>query len=176
MHGRSRIEPEFSRVAGRLAEKDVEVRCWSLNDWDRVRREESVFEGGPVSVETLGRAKPGGSRVHLSPVTCGRLMRVRYLRERPRDAVSMLELAIGLGTLAHEATHASGHSDEAITECYAAQLVERAAWGLGVRPAYARRLAQAYWDDYGSNPPEYRSEDCRNGGPLDLRKRTVTWP
>jgi hypothetical protein len=172
---RSRIEPELSRVASRLAGKRAEVRCWSVEDWSRLLDDLAAVDGEDQG-NSLGFAVAGGKRIQLAPVTCTRLVNLRYHRQRPTSADLRLELALGAGTLAHESAHASGVSSEARAECYSVQLLERAAWALGVRPAYARTLVEAYWEDYPANPPEYRSGECRDGGEFDMRPNTDEFP
>jgi hypothetical protein len=172
---RSRIEPELGRVASRLAGKRVEVRCWSVEDWSRLLDDLAAVDGEDEG-NSLGFAVAGGNRIQLAPVTCGRLVNLRYHRQRPTSADLRLELALGAGTLAHESAHASGISSEARAECYSVQLLERAASALGVGPAYARTLVEAYWEDYPANPSEYRSGECRDGGEFDMRPNTDEFP
>jgi hypothetical protein len=174
MSSRSRIEPELSRVAEQLAEKDVEVRCWSHEDWRTLLRERRTHEHDVG--ELLGFARTGGGRIHLSPDTCLALVDLRYRRLRPRDQIRSYRLADAVDTLAHEAMHSSGIADEAKAECYAVQLIERAAQDLGVERAYAEHLAETYWDDYPSLEEQYRSSECRNGGEHDLHEETSAFP
>ena len=171
---RSRIEPELSRVAEQLAEKEVEVRCWSHEDWRTLLRERRTHERDVV--DPLGFARTGGRRVHLSPDTCLALVDLRYRRLRPRDRIRAYRLADAVDTLAHEAMHTSGIADEAKAECFAIQLIERAAQDLGVEHAYAEDLAETYWEDYPLLDSQYRSDECRNGGEYDRHEETSEFP
>ena len=78
--------------------------------------------------------------------------------------------AYALGTVLHERLHAHGIENEAMTECFAVQLVYDFARTLGFPHRKAMRLEQlavrksralaprAYWD----------SRRCRDGGEWDL--------
>ena len=57
------------------------------------------------------------------------------------------------------------------------QDLREAARGLGVSPQYADALATRFWEDvYPQNDPEYRTPDCRDGGPFDRRPDDPRWP
>jgi hypothetical protein len=172
----SRIEPTFSRAAGRVAEKEVEARCWSERDWRRLMVEERTYTRGKVNAAVLGFASPGGARVSLAPDTCRDLAHLVYGRERPADPERRLMLALALVTLAHESVHASGVADERTAECHGIQLADRAGVALGLKRAYAQRLQKLYWAHYGDVPSVYRSRECRDGGKLDLRASTSDFP
>jgi hypothetical protein len=80
-------------------------------------------------------------------------------------------------TLAHEAFHLRGFEDEGVTECYALQNTAFVAERLGV-PAHRAEQLQAwiYARGYPNEPAEYHSALCYDGGPLDLRPQTTTFP
>jgi hypothetical protein len=59
-------------------------------------------------------------------------------------------------------------ADEATAECHAIQLADEAGAALGVDERYVAQLKSAYWEAYPSLPAEYRSDECRRGGALDL--------
>jgi hypothetical protein len=170
---RSRAVPRYSRVASALVGQPVEALCWSGRSWRRVIA--SVFEG---TEEPLGFAAvfdPEG-RIHLSPKACASLA----LIDRPEDqlsAAAVRRLASGIRVLAHEAEHSAGRFNEAVAECYAMQKVRSAARALGARPAFAARLALIVWVEiYPLEEGTYRSDRCRDGGPLDLRPKSHVWP
>ena len=172
----SRVEPRFSRAASRVAEKDVEVRCWSERDWRRLMVEEDAYTRGKVNQSVLGFASAGGSRLSLAPSTCRDLARLAYAGDRPAAGNRRLMLALAVVTLAHESVHLAGVADEPTAECHGIQLSERAALALGVKPAFADALKDAYWGHYGAIPAVYRSRECRDGGKLDLRASTSKFP
>lgn len=172
----SRVEPTFSRAASRVAEKDVEVRCWSERDWRRLMVEERAYTRGKVNQSVLGFASAGGSRLSLAPSTCRDLAQLAYSEGRPAGRNRRLMLALALVTLAHESVHLAGVAHEPTAECHGIQLAERAALALGVKPAVAEELKDLYWEHYLEIPVVYRSRECRDGGKLDLRASTSEFP
>jgi len=173
----SRIEPAFSRVASALAGKLIEVRCWSEAEWSALLDEVATFTGGEIGPDTYGFAQLGGHLVQLAPDVCEGLVALRYERKRPTGGLDQEEIAIGVGVLAHEAQHARGVANEATTECFGMQAIAETARRLGANEAYARSLAHLYWRDvYSRLSDEYRTGRCRDGGTLDLRKKTSVWP
>jgi hypothetical protein len=171
----SRIEPRFSRIAGALAAKTVEVRCWSTGDWLRLMHEEHAYTGGLLGKDTLGFAGINGARVNLAPEICDSLAALTYRRVRPADEGAKLMLGAAVVTLTHEAQHSSGVVAEAVAECRAIQLAHRTAMQLGANPASAASLVRAYWRQYDRELPAYRSGECRRGGALDLGLADSIW-
>lgn len=174
----SRIEPRFSSVASTLAGKPVEVRCWSQADWSELDNQWRDWTGtGLLAMKGYTRKSQPGT-VHLSPLFCARLVAFTYSKARPtkRNVRAQEDLAVALGVLAHEAQHSAGILGEATAECYGLQRVRPLARMLGATKDYAAGLARLAWSRYPNTPPDYRSPDCRNGGPLDLNPLTATWP
>jgi hypothetical protein len=172
----SRLEPRFGRIAGALAGKQLEVRCWSEADWRRLMREERSYTHGKLGPETLGFAGIGGARANLGPEVCGGLVDLAYERARPADEAGRLMLAAAVVTLSHEPQHSKGISRESVAECNAIQLANETAIKLGADPAYAAALVRTYWRHYAEELPAYRSPQCRQGGTLDLGRPTSIWP
>jgi hypothetical protein len=172
----SRIEPRLSRAATRVAEKEVEARCWSARDWRKLMVEEHAYTRGKVNESVLGFASAGGGRLNLAPSICRDLGRLVYARERPAGEKRRLALALAVVTLAHESVHASGTADEPTAECHGIQLSLRATRDLGVERTFAERLQQTYWRHYVEIPEIYRSPECRDGGDLDLHASTSEFP
>jgi len=169
----SRVEPRFGRIAGVLADKDVEARCWSRRDWPQLMREESTFTGGQLGPGTLGFAGINGNRVNLAPDVCAALVELGYRVAPPGDAYA---LATAVVTLSHEAQHSKGFAREAEAECYAIQVAHRAARQLGAGRTYAASLVRVYWRHYAEELPYYRSTECHKGGSLDLGYVDSIWP
>lgn len=172
----SRIEPRFGQVASALARKEVEVRCWSTTDWQRLMREEQTYTRGQLGSDTLGFAGIAGSRINLAPSVCDTLAKLVYGIARPTDEAGRLLLASAVVTLSHEPQHSKGISEEAVAECNAIQFADRTARQLGVNPAYGATLVRTYWRHYGEELPAYRSSECRKGGALDLGNADSIWP
>jgi hypothetical protein len=173
----SRIEPFFGRVASRLAGKRVRVQCWGYAGWADLTRHERLYSSERITTRDLGFARFGSDVANLSPAACDGLVLLVYLDLRPAGGRRQLGLSGAVDTLSHEALHSRGVADEATTECFALQRVERTARLLGVERGYARRLAQVAWKrGYRLFSPEYRSPECRDGGALDLRPKSSRWP
>jgi hypothetical protein len=82
-----------------------------------------------------------------------------------------------LHTLAHESWHLAGEQSEAVAECHALQTTAFVAERLGASPAEGEASARAVlYQLYPQMPSEYQSDDCRDGGPLDLRPQSSLWP
>lgn len=172
----SKIDALYGRVVGEIADDRNEVRCWAEADWPRLIGEENVVLGGSITKDVSGFTRIGTGRINLSPPACRELDRLAYDREQPESSDAKLRVALGVATLAHEAQHAKGVIEEDEAECYGMQSLRAAAVSLGADAGYANELAEAYWSSYPEHPPEYRSDECHDGGTLDLHPETNRWP
>jgi hypothetical protein len=174
----SGIDPRLGRVASGLSGSDADVWCWSSEDWkERVaeweRRDPLDRRLGPRSAYT----EMDASTIHLSPEICAELRSLvehdlAITGDAPGDP-----RAWSLGAFAHEAFHAMGYRDEAQATCFGMQEMEGAAVMLGMTPAQGSHLATLFWKHwYDRLPPSYRSDECREGGGLDLDLKTDVWP
>lgn len=174
--GESRVDPGFSRAASLVAEKEVEARCWAPADWKRLMVEERAYTRGRVNERVLGFASAGGERLNLAPQICHALGRLAYGDARPTERRQAFALALAVATLAHESIHAAGVADERAAECHGLQWLARTAEEIGVDRAYAERLARTYWAHYDRLPTMYRSNECKDGGELDLDEGSAHFP
>lgn len=174
----SRINGRYGQVAGRLVERNVEVRCWKKQDWKRVLREASVTHKTRLRPgEVYGYVGLGSRRVNLAPWVCHQLDRLVYDRVQPQGFHERLLMSAAVGALGHESYHRIGVESEAAAECYGMQRIREAARALGARPAYADGLALLAWQTYDLLPRAYRSPECRDGGKLNLdRIGGPPWP
>jgi hypothetical protein len=175
----SRIEPTLTSVAEQIADgRAVEVRCWSAADWRRVLEEEEAVTAGELTVDTVGAfAVLGTGTLHLQESDCSVLGRLAYEGWMPGRGDDLDKLALSVSTLSHEIQHVVSPAGEAETECAAVQYNAEVAEELGAPPAYARELADRYWERfYPPGDEQYRSAECRPGGALDLGPETPTWP
>jgi hypothetical protein len=173
----TRIEPLFGEVASALVETEVEARCWSPADWARLMREMKTFTGGRLHPDTVGFTGFGDQRVNLSSEVCGGLVALAYENRRPIEGFAVVEIALGVSILMHEAQHASGVFNEAMAECRGIQQIRAAAERLGADERYAGLLAETYWDElYPRLPGAYHSPECRDGGRLDQHPGSSVWP
>jgi hypothetical protein len=84
---------------------------------------------------------------------------------------------IAVHIVAHESEHLAGQKDEAVAECYSLQTTQQTAELLGATPEQARALARSYAADvYPYMPDDYRSDQCKDGGTLDLNPDSHDWP
>jgi hypothetical protein len=176
--GDSRVEPRYERVVAALG-ASAEVRCWSVADWRKREEEWGNWRGRPLGEwgAYTNTGPDGGTRIQLSPSICGMLDRLAF-QDIPADQDPWPDaLAFSVGALAHEAQHARGISDETKAECYGMQSIVSTAEALGRSGAEGRYLASLYWrTTYLKRDEKYRSDDCRDGGPYDLRPETHVWP
>lgn len=173
---RSRLQPRYGEAASRLTSRAFDVRCWNEDDWTRIQRESAAFED-VASVDVDGFANFYTGHVNLSPEVCAGLDELTYGDDRPTTSDALDRLAYGAFVLAHETDHILGVDDEAIATCDGLQNVALVARGLGADAAYARKLADAYWEDlYPQEPADYRTLRCGPNRPLDHSIGDGAWP
>ena len=172
-----RIEGRLAPAARSAGKVDPSISCDSPGDWARSGEREPGYE-------RAGYVLNGQSAIHLSPTTCSALARLVSHPARLACVASTLHHplcppgleteAIAVVTLAHEEQHVDGIADEAKAQCYALQRADEVGRRLGLPARVAARLA-TFTKQSITQPPEYRSSDCRRGGALDLRL-PAGWP
>ena len=173
--GESRIEPRLSKAASALTVQDIEVRCWSAEEWPRMSKEYNAYARAPGDDAGLAT---GATRAQIPPSACEPLAAFLYEHRQPATGEDVEGLAKAVAIVAHETEHLyETDAGEAETECHAAQDVRQLARLLGASSSYASQLATVYWRDvYPSQPPDYRSRECRSGGSLDRHPETAAFP
>ena len=172
-------EARYGRVASEIAKRDVRVRCQGLlGELADIGINAGTVQfdasGRPADVTHLTRGVCRGLRRFQSDPRSTRLDCVRTAGECPREAFEMVQ---AVHTLAHEAVHLAGVRNEAEAECYGLQTVDLVAVRLGADRATARALADyAFARLYPALPSHYRTDACRDGGPLDLVPGSTTFP
>ena len=174
--GESHLDPSLARVGARIARRNLSVRCWSTEDWERVNRELGMIYPAE-DYWAIGRAEPGGI-VHLEGGICRTLRRFFSSSYTPSRSIDRAELAEALVVLAHEGEHERDFTNsEAEVECYAIQHVRHLVSDAGRSKSFADDIAAWAWEvSYPRGDPVYAAARCRNGGPLDLRPRSNVWP
>ena len=87
------------------------------------------------------------------------------------------DAAVAVNVLSHEAWHLAGERNESVAQCYALQSNEDTAIRLGATAAEARAIADFVVRRVQPVlPPEYKTTECRDGGPLDLDPARTGWP
>ena len=160
---RARAAQRFSAEASRIAAKPVRIRC-----------DESGERVGAVQ-HADGVAIVGGSDAYLTPERCYDLYRLAF-----RGDIVGGRTGRALAVLAHESWHLRGTRDEGTTECYALQSGVELGRRLGLSIGTARQLMRQQLAEnvlHGRGSPEYVvSNECRDGGPLDLNRRDSRFP
>jgi hypothetical protein len=171
---RIRQQGRLAAVASALAGRHVSVHCpgflSGLVD----------THGEPGRVQFDGSGRPA-DHTELSPDTCRSLRHLDRVDftciDRDDCGYAQFKAAWAAHTLAHEAFHLRGFQDEGVTECYALQNTAFVAEQLGVTTERAKDLqAWVYRDGYPNEPEDYRSSNCYDGGPLDLRPQSTQFP
>ena len=177
---KSVLERDLGKVATLLAGRPVHVHCQGLAG-DLL---DVTAEGGTVWFDANGRP---ADTTNLKRPVCNALRRFKRDAASPRfDCVlanlrqcdrRVFEDVLAVHTLAHESWHLTGIRNEAITECKALQTTAQAAQllGAGARAAEAAAQYSLRWF-YPYEPSEYRTADCHDGGPYDLRPGDSSWP
>jgi hypothetical protein len=102
-----------------------------------------------------------------------------YANPRPLCDGTVNQTILAMHVLAHESWHMYGVEDEPTTDCYALQTVALVADRLGASRDFAGALGAYYIAHYPrirAAPPGYESDECRDGGELDLRPAVTVWP
>jgi hypothetical protein len=87
------------------------------------------------------------------------------------------QTAVAVNVLTHEAYHLAGERSESVVQCHAMQRNAEAARQLGAGPEQAQAIARFVYEHvYPSLPQEYRTSDCQDGGPYDLRPASPVFP
>jgi hypothetical protein len=180
MHERkSVLEDRLGHITTQLTIRHVKVHCQSFAG--------ELVDVGPEmgSVQFTASGVPSDTTNLKRPV-CTALDRFRGDISSGRlDCVvtgavcdkRAFQDVMALHTLAHEAWHLHGIGNEAETECKSLQTTAQAAELFGADPQRATAIARYYVTTYYPQmPTDYRSGECGNGGPYDLRPADPSWP
>ncbi len=171
-------EAQLAGIATVIAGRDVGISCpGTLASLTEV----SAQDG---SVVFTPDGKPAGE-AKLSGETCKTLRRFLHggvaglgcLRNPGECPIEVKEAAIAVNVLSHEAWHLAGVRDEAATQCYALQSNADTAARLGASREDAAAIAAFIVREVQpALPADYRTRECFDGGPLDLRPERASWP
>ena len=169
----------LAEVATWIAGRPVSVHCPGTLE----RLTEVSPHDGSVAFSAEGRP---ADYTDLSGATCSHLARFDEraagdgfdcLVENARCPREIEQSAVAVNVLTHESYHLAGHQSESAVQCYAMQRNGEAARLLGATPEQADAVARFVWEHiYPALPQDYRSSDCRDGGPYDLRPASSVWP
>jgi hypothetical protein len=160
-------EDRLAQIASAIAGRKVDVRCPGVLQ----RLVDISPNAGSVYFTADGRP---GDFTELNDETCATL---DDYAERHTDAGDAQRVAVAMHVLAHESWHLAGVRDEAQADCFGLQRTAFVAEELGAGLDEAERFADlALVERAQTAPPEYRSPECRDGGPLDLDPGSSAWP
>ncbi len=171
----STFEADFSRSASSISGVKARVHCWPEEDWAPLAEDVEVV--GRDEFWLAGLADPP-TRIDLSPAVCDPLRLFVRGDYTPYLNTQSYELAEAIVTLAHEAEHLrTPAASEAVVECHALQRARTLVRQAGRRAWYQKEIADLAWQvGYPQQFADYRTNACRNGGPLDLRPGSNAWP
>jgi hypothetical protein len=171
------LRSEMRSAVATIAGAPVRVRC-------TIRQEDAGL------VEALGHASWERHLIELAPRVCRDANALVTTPGRAYSRASFAQ-AQALLVVVHESVHLSeyeGGTDEALTECRAVQLVRETAVRIGVDDGTARALGHEAlrfdarlpgpgdWRVGLHEIPSYHSQDCYDGGPLDIHPDSSDWP
>lgn len=165
----ARLAVISSEIAGRQVKVDCPGPLSRMSHWDTVEGTANM-EKGVANLRPLACAE-------ADALARGKREEALGCAERGNDCPESLRLALAVDVVAHEAWHLSWIYDEGETECRAVQTLGRTAERLGATEAQGRALARIYWQDhFPLMPRPYRSDECHDGGRLDMRPKDPRWP
>jgi hypothetical protein len=174
---RQHDEERLATIAGVVAGRDVTVSCPGTL---ATLTEVSAHDGSVVFTPD-GRPT---DEAKLSSRTCSRLRELLHGEVGLECLVSggvcpkaVEDVAVAVNVLSHEAWHLAGERNEAVAQCFAVQSNEDTAIRLGATPAEARAIAELVVRRIQpALPTDYKTADCRDGGPLDRDPARTGWP
>jgi hypothetical protein len=188
-HRRATTEHRLAAVASQLAGRPVGVRCqgfWaSMLDIGQRTGEVDYPPDRPPDHMFLVRSVCGKLRHFVGAGSHGNLdcleaidwrrwtVAAGFDGECERKARGDVE---AITTLAHESMHLRGIRDEAQAQCYAVQADAWTAVQLGGAESQGVAAGQFALALQPALPGEYRSDECRAGGSLDLAPQTAAFP
>ena len=171
--GESHVDVSLSDAANQLVDLlrvQLQVRCWSEDDWPEIVEELGAFTNGQVTTETMAWASHSIG-VHVSPAACTKLGDIAA-----GDVIVDEASARPLVAFARELGRLLGYRVEAFAECWAMQAADDVARAIGASPTDARALGRLYWERvFPELPSELRSSECRPGGQFDFDPGKA-WP
>jgi hypothetical protein len=173
------LQNRLGAIASEIAGRPVHVHCQGAVG----AAVDVTGEAGTVMFDVNG--KPADV-TDLKHDICTRLAAYPHVHGSPAFAcvasgtacpLDTLKTLWAVHTLAHELWHLAGRESEAIAECDALQTTAFVAERLGASPSEGEASARAVlYQLYPDLPSDYRTDDCHDGGPYDLRPETDVWP
>lgn len=171
-------EERLAKIAGVIAGRDVGIVCPGT----LATLTEISAHDGSVAFTPDGRPT---DEAQLSSRTCSRLRAFLSGEIAGLDCLAsgttcpktVEDAAVAVNVLSHEAWHLAGERNESVAQCYALQSNKDTAIRLGATPSEARAIADFVVRRVQPVlPPDYKTTECRDGGPLDLDPARTGWP
>jgi hypothetical protein len=169
----------FEDIASAIAGRPVSIHCPGTVE----RLTEVSPHAGSVAFTADGRP---ADYADLSGATCTYLAQFDEraaggdfdcLIQNVRCPREVEQTAVAVNVLTHESYHLAGIRSESVVQCYAMQRNAEAARRLGAIPEHAAGVARFVYEHvYPSLPQDYRTSDCHDGGPYDLRPASSVFP
>jgi hypothetical protein len=171
-------EDRLAKIASLIARRDVRIDCpGTLARLSDVTAHDGSVEFSPDGLPADVAKLSSGTCSQLRRLLHGQVAGVGCLAVAPHCSEDAERAAVAVNVLSHEAWHLAGERDEAIAQCYALQTNADTAMRLGTSPEEARVIATfVFRHVQPALPPEYRTYECRDGGPLDLNPERSGWP
>ena len=171
-------ERGLSAIASAVAGRPVRVHCQSFGG-------ELVDVSADAGSVAFDDARPADV-AKLKRKVCKSLERMRKDLSKPEFGCvaanvrcpDRVHKEIWAATvLAHESMHLAGEIREDVAECEGIQQTALVARRLGAGRKRAHAIAEYAWTYvYPEAQESYRTLDCFNGGPFDLRPADPIWP
>ena len=171
-------EERLAKIAGVIAGRDVGIACpGTLATLTEVSAHDGsvafTLDGRPTDEAELSSRTCSRLRAFLS----GEIADLDCLASDATCSKAVEDAAVAVNVLSHEAWHLAGERNESVAQCYALQSNEETAFRLGATPAEARAIADFIVRRVQPVlPPEYKTTQCRDDGPLDLEPARTGWP
>ena len=171
-------ERRLAAIASEIAERPVDVQCQGFVA-------ELVDVSPDAGKVAFDRNRPD-DHADLKRKVCRALDRFRDDAAKPelscldsgdRCPTRVHEEVWAATVLAHESIHLAGQIREDVAECEGVQKTALVAQRLGAAKDVATAVGRYAWKQvYPEAREDYRSLDCFNGGPFDLRPADPVWP
>lgn len=171
-------ERRLAAIASEIAQRPVGVHCQGF------LAELVDVSSEPGRVE-FDRSRPA-DHTDLQRKVCRALDRLRTDAAKPalaclgsgdRCPTRVHQEVWAATVLAHESIHLAGQIREDVAECQGIQRTALVAQRLGAAKDVATAVGRYAWKQvYPQAREDYRSLDCFNGGPYDLRPADPLWP
>jgi hypothetical protein len=159
----SRADTRLSGVASDVLGYAVEVRCWGVDDWERVVKEDNAWNDDNESpFDLTGWSAADDDLIHLPLEACNDISRVEAGDAATWSRSEKIDASEAVETLLHEIQHfLLPDASEAKVECAAIRDLPAFAQRFAVTSAFAHELTDLYRAEvYPKLDDEYTQGGC----------------